>query len=167
MTILLLAHNRLLCQTLMRRLRAVAPAGPVAPIAPVARQEPEWLLGAAAARHPEVKVDFALLDCSDARADPAVLLRALQARVAPARWLVLLPAPDVALMRLALALGAGGCIVGPAPIERVCRASDLVRAGGQCFPRALRGAGAAGTMPPHACAGTISSVCARGAPPLG
>jgi len=161
MTTFLLAHNRLLCQTLARRLRA----GHFS--APLVRQAPEWLISAASARLSARMVDFALLDCTDARAEPAVLLRALRARLAPARWLALLPASDPGLVRLALALGAGGCVIAPAPIERVCRAADLVRAGGQCFPRIGRVASAATSRAPLSFPSSVSSLCSMRTPSTG
>lgn len=129
MTTLLLAHNMMLRRGLLRHLREISS------LTPVLTQTPEWLLAAPAAEMPPAPVDFALLDCSGTDADPQVLVDTLCARLAPRRWLILCEAPGSGVASYAARLGASGCLTVPATPEQARAAVELVRAGGQCFPR--------------------------------
>ncbi|MDF3839504.1 DNA-binding response regulator [Cupriavidus basilensis] len=129
MTTLLLAHNMMLRRGVLRHLRELSA------LAPVISQTPEWLLEAAPADVPPRPVDFALLDCSGAQADPFLLLDTLCQRLAPRRWLVLCESPDLLFTSHAARLGASGCMTVPCTPEQTRAAVVLVRAGGQCFPR--------------------------------
>lgn len=148
MTTYLIGSNEMMCRILARRMEGQDLPTPVRWITP------NWLLQndadplATALAGAPVRADIALVDCSGFPGDPRHLLDYVHERLAPHRWLVLSDALDADLMQHAARLGASGCLAVPAPVELVCAAAALARAGGQCFPRlALTLLRASETMP--------------------